>query len=145
MIVASAIFFTSVNGYLNAKFVIFKVHHGSLVEKLLTVLGMFLFAQGFALNYWADDILLKLRQPGDKKYYIPFGLPYHLISCPNYLGEITEWVGMFIAFRNWASASFVINTCANLLPRAFSTHRWYLEKFGDKYPRERRAIIPYIL
>ena len=28
-------------------------------------------------------------------------------------------------------------------PRAFSNHRWYKEKFPD-YPKERRALIPFI-
>ena len=144
MIVMSAMFFTSINGYINAKFIIYREYSGTILEKTLMVLGIFLFAQGFVINYWADEILLKLRKPGDKGYYIPFGLPYHLVSCPNYLGEISEWVGLFIGFRTWAIASFVINTCFNLVPRAISTHKWYQDKFGEKYPRNRRAIIPFV-
>ena len=144
-VVAMAFVFTAINGYLNMKAAIFKEHTGSFIEKALTVLGMFVFAQGWALNFWADHILLNLRKPGDKGYYIPSGPPYRFISCPNYLGEITEWVGMFIAFRTWASASFILTTCANLVPRSLDTHRWYLNKFGDKYPKNRKALIPHVL
>jgi 3-oxo-5-alpha-steroid 4-dehydrogenase 1 len=35
-------------------------------------------------------------------------------------------------------------TIANLVPRAFQTHRWYREKFPD-YPSERRVLIPFLL
>jgi hypothetical protein len=33
---------------------------------------------------------------------------------------------------------------ANLLPRAIAHHRWYANNFPD-YPKERKAIIPFIL
>jgi 3-oxo-5-alpha-steroid 4-dehydrogenase 1 len=35
-------------------------------------------------------------------------------------------------------------SAAHLVPRALATHRWYRERFPD-YPRERRALIPYLL
>lgn len=35
-------------------------------------------------------------------------------------------------------------TLANLLPRALAHHRWYGEQFDD-YPRERKAILPFLL
>ncbi|MDH5284165.1 MAG: 3-oxo-5-alpha-steroid 4-dehydrogenase, partial [Gemmatimonadota bacterium] len=34
-------------------------------------------------------------------------------------------------------------TVANLAPRAWSHHRWYLEKFPD-YPPDRKALIPHL-
>ena len=46
----------------------------------------------------------------------------------------------------WSGAglAFAIYSVANLAPRAFSNHRWYLEKFDD-YPAERKALIPFVL
>jgi 3-oxo-5-alpha-steroid 4-dehydrogenase 1 len=32
---------------------------------------------------------------------------------------------------------------ANLIPRARSNHKWYLENFSD-YPSERKALVPKI-
>jgi hypothetical protein len=32
---------------------------------------------------------------------------------------------------------------ANLIPRAISTHMWYLESFPD-YPRQRRILVPFV-
>lgn len=40
--------------------------------------------------------------------------------------------------------AFFIYTVANLGPRAFANHRWYQETFED-YPKERRALIPFLL
>jgi uncharacterized protein YecA (UPF0149 family) len=42
------------------------------------------------------------------------------------------------------AAVFAWFTAMNLVPRAFSNHRWYQEHFGD-YPKNRRAIIPFLL
>jgi hypothetical protein len=38
---------------------------------------------------------------------------------------------------------FFLFTAANLVPRAAQNHRWYRETFPD-YPRERRALIPWM-
>ena len=142
-VVLMAFCFTGVNGYLTAKFALFENLEDSFSWTMLLIgIGLFIF--GFLLNFQADEILLNLRKPGDKGYYIPLGWPYELVSCPNYLGEIIEWSGLFLAFRTLAGGAFVLNTCANLVPRAVSTHKWYLNKFGEKYPHQRKAIIPFL-
>jgi steroid 5-alpha reductase family enzyme len=81
----------------------------------------------------------------EKKYFIPKGVLYELISCPNYAFEILEWVGLLIAFPTKAMINFVLCTCFNLIPRAISTHKWYQQKFKEEYPANRKAIIPYLL
>ena len=45
----------------------------------------------------------------------------------------------------WSPAGlvFFLWTAANLVPRARSHHRWYQERFPD-YPRERKAVIPWL-
>ncbi|PFH51235.1 hypothetical protein AMATHDRAFT_59523 [Amanita thiersii Skay4041] len=32
-----------------------------------------------------------------------------------------------------------------MFPRAYNGHRWYHEKFGERYPKERRAVIPFLV
>ncbi|HCB40998.1 MAG TPA: 3-oxo-5-alpha-steroid 4-dehydrogenase, partial [Gammaproteobacteria bacterium] len=61
-----------------------------------------------------------------------------------YLGEIITWSGFALASWSLAGLSFVVFTMANLVPRALANHRWYQETFSD-YPKDRRAVIPYIL
>lgn len=150
IICLSAFSFTWVNGYLVTKFILFQEYpEFTFFTTLRWIIGFACWAFGFAGNIWADEILLNLRDKKDheaeeKKYYIPHGCLYELISCPNYACEIVEWLGMYLMFPNRALLVFVFNTCFNLVPRAFKTHEWYLNKFGDKYPKQRKAIIPYV-
>lgn len=108
------------------------------------VLGLALFAFGWHVNRKADAMLAALRKPGETGYKIPRGWLYERISCPNYFGELLIWTGWSIATWSWAGAAFVLVTAANLVPRAIQNHQWYHEKFAD-YPRQRKAVIPYLL
>ncbi len=108
------------------------------------LVGISLFFVGFAMNQHADQILFRLRKPGESGYKIPQGGMYRYVSCSNYLGEILEWTGWAVATWSIPGLAFAVWTAANLVPRALSNHRWYRETFPD-YPAERRAFIPYIL
>jgi 3-oxo-5-alpha-steroid 4-dehydrogenase 1 len=108
------------------------------------IIGMVLCVSGLAMAKWADAVLLGLRKPGDSAYYIPRGGAYRYISCPNYLGEILQWLGFALAAYNLAGLAFALYSIANLLPRALASHKWYREQFAE-YPVERRAVIPFVL
>jgi hypothetical protein len=56
---------------------------------------------------------------------------------------VIEWAGW--AMMGWALAplSFAIWSFANLVPRAYDHHQWYLQYF-DEYPKKRKAIFPKI-
>jgi 3-oxo-5-alpha-steroid 4-dehydrogenase 1 len=45
---------------------------------------------------------------------------------------------------NLPALSFAVWTAANLIPRSLSHDRWYRERFPN-YPRERKAVIPFVL
>ncbi|KAJ7672586.1 hypothetical protein DFH06DRAFT_1176851 [Mycena polygramma] len=40
---------------------------------------------------------------------------------------------------------FFVSEILLMFPRAYRGHRWYLDKFGDNYPKERKIVIPFIL
>lgn len=107
------------------------------------VLGAALFLAGMAINWHSDSVLRNLRKPGETKYQVPQGGLYRWVSCPNYLGEIVEWIGWAIATWSLAGAAFAFWTAANLVPRAVSHHRWYRRQFPN-YPKERCAIVPLL-
>ena len=136
-----AIAFNLVNAYVNARQV---SEHGGYGVAWLTdprfLVGVALFFVGRTINTRADDALVALRNEG-KGYQIPRGPLFDRVSCPNYAGEILEWIGWAVATWSLAGLSFAIYTFANLAPRAGTHHRWYKERFAD-YPRERRALIP---
>lgn len=101
-------------------------------------------ALGLAININSDTILRNLRKPGESGYKVPQGGLYRWISVPNYFGEIIEWIGLCIAAMTPAALAFALFSIANLLPRALAHHQWYKKTFDD-YPKDRKAIIPFIL
>ncbi|KAJ6865192.1 steroid 5-alpha-reductase DET2 [Populus alba x Populus x berolinensis] len=77
-------------------------------------------------------------------YKVPRGGWFELVSCPNYFGEIVEWLGWAVMTWSWSGFGFLLYTCANLVPRACANHKWYLEKFREDYPKNRKAVIPFL-
>ncbi|MGK0384864.1 MAG: steroid 5-alpha reductase family enzyme [Bacteroidia bacterium] len=107
------------------------------------MIGLPLFAAGFAINFWSDEILMNLRKPSETSYVIPRDGLFKYVSAPNLLGEIIEWTGFAILAWSLPAASFAIWTFANLVPRAIAHHKFYLQKFSD-YPKERKAVFPFL-
>jgi 3-oxo-5-alpha-steroid 4-dehydrogenase 1 len=133
------------NAYANGHY-LFSHLPGYPLSWLLDVrflIGIALFLVGFTVNRWADSSLRSLRKPGEINYSIPFGGLYEWVSCPNYLGEIIEWIGWALATWNLPGLAFAVWTFANLAPRARSHHNWYHANFPG-YPEKRKALIPYI-
>jgi 3-oxo-5-alpha-steroid 4-dehydrogenase 1 len=147
-IVAGAFAFTSINGYLNGRWLFSfappEAYGAAWLADPRFVTGALLFLVGFAINQSADRVLFRLRVPGETGYKIPQGGLYRFVSCPNYLGEIVEWCGFALCSFSLPGLVFAVWTIANLVPRAVMHHRWYRSTFPD-YPAERRAIVPFVL
>jgi len=140
-----ALVFQLVNSYINARWISqFGGYADSWLGDPRLWIGAALFLGGWLINQKADAMLFALRKPGESGYKIPRGWLYDYVSCPNYLGEILEWIGWAIATWSLAGFAFALYTAANVGPRALSHHRWYRETFDD-YPPERKALIPKIL
>ena len=130
--------------------------------------GALLWLAGFFGNLLHDEVLFNIRRNANIKgkanpakrgeyYAIPQGYLYKYISYPNYFCEWLEWTGFalaaaplppttsFSAFvqNTHAPWVFVISEVLLMLPRAYKGHRWYHEKFPD-YPKERKAVVPFI-
>jgi len=144
-IAAMGFFFNLVNGWLQGRYLFFigPVREASWLVDPRFLAGTALFLAGFVLNQHSDHVLRNLRKPGETGYKIPFGGGYRFVSCPNYLGELIEWAGFALLTWSPSGIVFFLWTAANLVPRARTHHRWYQEKFAD-YPKERKAILPYL-
>ncbi len=144
VIVALALAFNVTNATMNASFI---ADLGDYPRDWLShppfLIGALLFVLGMTINVDADRRLFALRKPGEERYGIPRGGLYELVSCPNYLGEIIEWIGWAVASASPGGAAFAFYTFANLAPRAVAHHAWYRRTFGD-YPRRRKALIPFV-
>jgi 3-oxo-5-alpha-steroid 4-dehydrogenase 1 len=143
IVMAFGIIFNIMNGYLNGRY-IFALSGGYSSDWLSDprfIIGAVLFITGFAINRQADLALRELRKPGESGYKISYSRFYRWVSCPNYLGEITIWIGWAIATWSLPGLVFAFWTVANLLPRARAHHAWYRQHFPD-YPPERKALVP---
>lgn len=139
--------FNAANGALNGWFLSQLADHLHTNDWLTDprfILGLALFATGFAIAKKSDAILRNLRKPGESAYKIPYGGMYRFVSCPNYLGEMLQWTGFALAGWSLPAVAFVAFTAANLIPKAMASHKWYRENFSD-YPTERKAVIPFLV
>ena len=116
------------------------------------IFGLAIFLLGIYINIHSDYSMIKQRnanQDENNKYIIPRGFMYELISCPNYFGELTEWLGFFILSNSFSGLVFFISTFANLFPRAIQYHQWYKNKFKEEFATDkdliqRKAIVPFL-
>lgn len=141
-----ALVFCVVNGYLQGGYLLY--HAPRSVDGCYTIplfiIGLVLFFTGMAVNIHSDHILRNLRKPGETGYVIPRGGMFNFVSGANFFGEILEWWGYFLMSPSLPSLAFAVFTSSNIGPRALQHHKWYLQKFED-YPKNRKAIIPFIL
>lgn len=145
LIVSFSIIFNSINAWLNAESV-YRLNHPYPLEWFYSwqfICGVLLFAIGMGINIKSDYSLFSLRKNGDGEYSIPEGWLFKYVTCPNYLGELIQWIGWAIATWSLAGLSFAVWAAANLVPRARSNHQWYHENFKD-YPKDRKRLIPFL-
>lgn len=139
-----AIVFNLTNGFLLGYYLgNFKVYTLDWLTTPYFIVGILVFALGMCINWMSDTILINLRKPGETGYKIPYGKLFQWVSCPNLLGEVMEWLGFAILTWSLPGFAFFIWTFANLVPRALSHHKWYKSHF-DNYPKERKAIFPFV-
>ncbi len=150
MVMGIGVVVTALHGYLNGSYF---SHFGSqYTTAWLTdprfLIGFPLWAISYALNLHCEAIVRNLRTreevaAGTRIYRIPVGGLFRWVTSPTYLTELSAWTGFALASWSMGGVFILTVSAANLLPRAVSTHRWYRERFPD-YPRERKALVPYL-
>jgi 3-oxo-5-alpha-steroid 4-dehydrogenase 1 len=141
---------TALHGYFHASF--FTRLHEYTTDWLRDprfIIGFAIYYTCFLLNLQSDAIIRNLRTreeiaAGDKRYRVPQGGLFRWVTSPSYLTELGAWAGFAICTWSLAGVFVFVVSIGNLVPRAFATQRWYRERFAD-YPRERKALIPYLL
>jgi 3-oxo-5-alpha-steroid 4-dehydrogenase 1 len=66
---------------------------------------------------------------------------YAMAACPMTMLPIRHFPSWLLA-APWA---FVLAEVTSMLPRAWRGHKWYHDKFGVDYPKERKVVIPGVL
>nr|KAJ3421715.1 3-oxo-5a-steroid 4- dehydrogenase [Polyrhizophydium stewartii] len=110
----------------------------------LTLLSLiWIFAE--VSNYKTHVILRDLRPPGTRVRNIPKGYGFDLVTCPNYFFEILGWVAISLITGSIAMWIFTVAGAVQMYLWAVKKHKRYIKEFGDKYPRKRKILIPFVL
>ncbi|KAL1131036.1 hypothetical protein AAG570_012273 [Ranatra chinensis] len=94
--------------------------------------------------------LRNLRPPGTKKRSIPvatanpFTYLFNLVSCPNYTYEFAAWASFTMLTQCLPAGLFALAGFYQMAVWAVGKHRNYKKEFPN-YPKNRKAIIPFIL
>ncbi|CAI9262217.1 unnamed protein product [Lactuca saligna] len=110
----------------------------------LKYVGIGLFVVGIIGNFYHHYILANLRKEGDKEYKIPRGGMFDLVICPHYMFEIIEYLGISCISQTLYAFVFTLGTALYLTGRSYATRKWYISKFGHMFPKDVKAIIPYV-
>lgn len=112
-------------------------------DLMYPVLGLWFYAE--VSNMITHMILADLRPPGSKVRKIPFGYGFTYVSCPNYFYECLAWFSVALLTGSLACYFFFAVSFGQMYLWAVKKHKRYLKEFGDKYPRNRKVIVPFLL
>lgn len=113
-------------------------------------LALFLFSE---LGNLSIHLLLRdLRPAGSTERRIPYPNAsnpltnlFQLVSCPNYTYEMGSWIGFSLLTQTLTAILFTIAGALQMTVWAQQKHRAYKKEFADKYPKQRKAIIPFVI
>ena len=80
------------------------------------------------------------------QHRIPKGSWFKWVSCPHYFFEILIYLSYAIVsgLQHKTVWSVVVFVAINQVIASLISHKWYKEEFKD-YPKQRKAVIPYLL
>jgi len=110
---------------------------------ILSCVGLWVFAE--LSNLHTHLTLRGLRPAGTKQRLVPYGYGFDLVSCPNYFFEILSWVAIAAMTGSYAAWVFVAVSSYTMTVWAFKKHKAYRKDFGKEYPKDRKAIFPFVL
>jgi very-long-chain enoyl-CoA reductase len=96
------------------------------------------------MNFLCHNELKNLRKPGTTERGIPKGYGFGMVSCANYMWESLVWTSYSVLTGCTTSYLFLIFSAYQMTEWALKKHKRYQADFPD-YPKERKAIIPYVL
>lgn len=114
------------------------------------IIGALLFAICEIGNLSTHILLRNLRPAGSTVRKIPvpdanvFNILFNLVSCPNYTYEVGSWIGFTVMTSCVPAGLFTLAGFYQMAVWALGKHKNYLKEFKN-YPKNRKAIIPFVL
>ncbi|KAF9223328.1 hypothetical protein BS17DRAFT_734053 [Gyrodon lividus] len=88
--------------------------------------------------------LRNLRPVGTRKRAIPQGYGFSLVSFPNYFFETLAWLSIAYMTGSWTAYGFLFAATGQMYIWAAKKHAAYKQEFGRAYPKQRKAMFPFI-
>jgi len=130
------------------------VNHPLYTPPFFGKLQVYTCLVGFLLseigNYSIHCALRDLRPPGTKERNIPFPTKnpftflFNYVSCPNYSYEFYSWIFFSAMTQCLPAGIFTVAGFYQMALWALGKHRNYKKEF-PKYPKNRKAIIPFLI
>ncbi|XP_046836883.1 very-long-chain enoyl-CoA reductase [Vespa crabro] len=138
--------------WLFAMYVAYHINHPLYTppNQLYFYAGLVMFAVCELGNFFIHKALRNLRPAGTTVRKIPVatGNPwtvlFNVVSCPNYTYEIGSWIGFTIMTSCLPAGLFTLAGAYQMTMWALGKHRAYKKEF-PQYPKDRKAIFPFIL
>jgi very-long-chain enoyl-CoA reductase len=108
------------------------------------VLAFFFFSAEIK-NLKCHLILKNLKEKNQGEKGIPTGEGFEYVSCANYFWEFLSWVFFSITVNLIAFYAFTLFGFLIMRNWAIKKHKDYLRTFPDRYPKNRKAIIPFLI
>lgn len=116
----------------------------------LDLIASVIFLWAWYHQHKCTVILANLRKNDKGKivtqeHKLPRGDWFEYVSAPHLLAEKLMYISLTVILWGNMTWFFVLAwVLSNQVETALLNHWWYQEKFGDKYPENRRAVIPFI-
>ncbi|KAK3371865.1 3-oxo-5-alpha-steroid 4-dehydrogenase-domain-containing protein [Lasiosphaeria ovina] len=122
---------------------------GSLSERNelgpVDYLGLALFVGGEACNWIVHQHLASLRKPGGTEKGIPNCIGSGLVTCPNYMFEVTAWVGVILISRSVTVVAFILYGIYYMRLWSRGKEKALRNEFGDRYKKKRYTMLPGLI
>lgn len=139
----NSFFYWASSGFLCAFFIYSPRSFAARNEfSLLDYVGFALFLGGELCNFIVHNHLAGLRKPGSTEKGIPSCIGSSLVTSPNYMFEITAWIGVILVSREWSVVLFILIGMSYMRSWSRDKERALRNTFGDKYKKKRYTMFP---
>ncbi|KAK4166230.1 3-oxo-5-alpha-steroid 4-dehydrogenase-domain-containing protein [Cladorrhinum sp. PSN259] len=111
----------------------------------LDYLGLAIFAFGEICNWIVHQHLASLRKPGGTEKGIPNCIGSNLVTSPNYMFEVTAWLGVILISRSWAVVVFICTGIIYMRSWSRGKEKALRKEFGDRYKKKRYTMLPGLI
>lgn len=111
----------------------------------LDYVGLALFLGGETCNFIVHKHLAGLRKPGGTEKGIPSCIGSSLVTSPNYMFEVTAWIGVILIAREWSVIVFIAIGTSYMAQWSHDKEKALRATFGDKYKKKRYTMLPGLI